>query len=61
MTNNIDMSFTQTLIYNRSALHIIYIVYIQLQGHLTPPCFSEKHTYILFSILLYIIITIDTK
>ena len=44
------MSYTQALIYNCSALRIMYIVYIQLQGHNTPPCFSEKHTYILFSI-----------
>ena len=53
------MSFTQALIYDHSALHIIFIVYIQLRGHITPSCFSEKHTYILFSILLYIIITTD--
>ena len=53
------MSFTQALIYNHSALHIIFVVYIQLRGHITPPCFSEKHTYILFSILIYIKITID--
>ena len=42
-----------------SALHIICIVHIQLQGHITPPCFSEKHTCILFSIHFYIKITFD--
>ena len=53
------MSFTRALIYNHSALSIIFIVHIRLQGHITPPCFSEKHTYILSSILLYIKITND--
>ena len=59
MTNNIYMSFIRALISNHSALQIIFIVHIQLRGHITPPCFSEKHTCILFSILLYITITID--
>ena len=28
------MSFTRTLIYNRSTLHMIFIVHIQLRGHI---------------------------
>ena len=28
--------------------HIIFVVYIQLQGHITPPCFKLK-AYIYFS------------
>ena len=56
MANNI---YIQALNYDCSALCIICIVHIQLQGLITPPCFSEKHTCILFSMLFYIKITND--
>ena len=39
--------------------YIIFVVHVQLLGHITPPCLSEKHTYILFLILLYIKLIID--
>ena len=35
MTNDIYMSFTRTLIYDHSALRIIFVVHIQLRGHIT--------------------------
>ena len=40
--------------------YIIFIVYVQLQGHITPPCFKWKaYICILFSILLYNKLIID--
>ena len=53
------MLFMQTLIYDLSTLCIVFVVHIQLRGHITPPFLSEKHTCILFSLLLNIKITID--